>query len=62
MERVEVLVNERVLLSGETKPRQRSMFHTRWKCEDKCFDVIIDHGSTNNLVSKEMVSKLKLKR
>ena len=56
VERGEVLVNERVLLSGETKPGQRrSLFHTRCKCEGKCCDVIVDGGSTNNLVSKEMV-------
>ena len=61
--RGEVLVNERVLLCGETKPRQRrSLFCTRSKCEDKCCDVIIDGGNTDNLVSEEMVSKLKLKR
>ena len=61
--RGEVLVNERVLLSGETKPGQRrSLFHTRCKYEDKCCDMIIDGGSTDNLVSEEMVSKLKLKR
>ena len=53
VERGEVLVNRRVLLSGETEPNQRrSLFHTRCKCEDKCCDVIIDGGSTNNLVSK----------
>ena len=63
MERGEVLVNERVLLSGETEPRKRRiLFHTRCKCEDKCCDVIIDGGSTDNMVSEEMVSKLKLKR
>ena len=62
-ERGETLVNERVLLSGETEPGQRrSLFHTRCKCEEKCCDVIIDGGSTDNLVSEEMVSKLKLKR
>ena len=62
-ERGDTLVNERVLLSGETEPRQRrSLFCTRCKCEDKCCDVIIDGGSTENLVSEEMVAKLKLKR
>ena len=56
-------MNERVLLSGETELGQRrSLFRTRCKCEDKCCDVIIDGGNTNNLVSEEMVSKLKLKR
>ena len=62
-ERGEVLVNERVLLSGETEPGQRhSLFCTTCKCKDKCCDVIVDGGSIDNLVSEEMVSKLKLKR
>lgn len=57
------MVDERVLLNGETKPRQRrSLFHTKCKCEGKYCDVIVDDGSTNNLVSEEMVSKLMLKR
>ena len=56
-------MNERVLLSGETETRQRrSLFNTGCKCEDKCCDVIIDAGRTNNLVSEEMVSKINLKR
>ena len=38
------------------------MFRTRCKCEGKCCDVIVDGGSTDNLVSEEMVPKLKLKR
>ena len=63
VERGEVLVNERVLLSGETKPGQRrSLFRTRCKCEDKCCDVIIDGGYIDHLVSEEMVSKLTLTR
>ena len=63
VERGEVLVNERVLLSGEIKIRKRRiLFHTKCKCEGKFCDVIIDGGSTNNLVTKEIVSKLKLKR
>ena len=61
--RGEVLVNKRVLLSSETKPGQRrSLFRTRCKCENKCCDVIVDGGSTENLVLEEMVSKLNLKR
>ena len=52
VERGEVLVNERVLMSDETEPRQgRSFFCTRCKCEGKCCDVIIDGGSTKNFVS-----------
>ena len=61
--RREALVNRRVLLSGETELDQRRiMFCTRCKCEDKCCDVIIDSGSTDNLVSEKMVTKLNLKR
>ena len=62
VERGEFLINERVLLSGETKPRQRSLFCTRCKCEGKCCDLNVDGGNTDNLVSKDMVSKLKIKR
>ena len=56
-------MNRRVILNGETEPDQRrSLFHTRCKCEDKCCDVIIDDGSTENLMSEKMVTKLNLKR
>ena len=56
-------MNRRVLLSGETEPDQRrSLFCTKCKCEDKCCDLIIDGGSTDNLVLEKMVMKLKLKR
>ena len=56
-------MNKRVLLSGENEPDQRrSLFCTRWKCEDKCCDVIIDGGSMDNIVLEMMVTKLKLKR
>ena len=61
VERGEVLVKRRVLLSGDTKlDQRRSLFRTRCKCEDKCCDVIIDGGSTDNLVSEKMVTKLNL--
>ena len=41
--RGEVLVDRRVLLSGENElDQRRSLFYTRCKCEDKCCDVIID--------------------
>ena len=63
IERGEVLVNKRVLLSGETKlGKMRILFHTRCKCEDKCCGVIIDGDNIDNLVFEEMVSKVKLKR
>ena len=63
VERGEVLVNKKVLMSGETEPDQkRSLFCTRCKCEDKCCDVIIDGGSIDQLVLENMVKKLNLKR
>ena len=61
--REEVLVNERVLLNDETKNGQRrSSFCTRFKCEGKCCDVMVDGGSTDNLMLEEMVSNINLKR
>ena len=50
--RGEVLVNKRVLLSGEIEPgKRRSLFHTRYKCEGKFCDMIVDGGSFENLAS-----------
>jgi hypothetical protein len=44
------------------KPVQRnSLFRTACKTKDKVCKVIIDSGSTDNLVSTEMVEKLELK-
>ena len=53
----------RALVTEEKELEQRkNLFLTRCKCEDKCCEVIIDRGSTDNLVLEEMVAKLKLKR
>ena len=38
------------------------MFKTIFKVEDKCCKLIVDSGSTDNLVSTEMVDKLKLRK
>jgi hypothetical protein len=55
----------KVLLKPEVefeKPVQRnSLFRIAFKTKDKVCKVIIDSGSTNNLVSIEMVEKLELK-
>jgi hypothetical protein len=55
----------KILLKPEAeieKPVQRnSLFRTACKTEDKVCKVIIDSGSTDNLLSTEMVEKLELK-
>ena len=52
VERGEVLVNQKALLSGENElDQRRSLFHTRCQYKDRCCNVIIDGGSTDNLVS-----------
>lgn len=56
-------VDEEALMNEEKVPDQRKHFFcTRCKCEDKCCNVIIDSRSTYNLLLKEMVMKLRLKR
>ena len=45
------------------EPSQRKyLFKTMCKVKEKCFKMVIDSGSTNNLVSTEMVEKLSLKK
>ena len=57
---------KRVLVKTEKKvhePSQRkSSFGTKCKSQGKCCKIIIDSGSTYNLVSIEMVEKLGLER
>jgi hypothetical protein len=56
----------KVLLKLEAeakKPVQRNnLFRTTCKTKDRVWKVIIDSGSTNNLVSTEMVEKLEPKK
>jgi hypothetical protein len=62
----ESLLMKRVLVKSEKEakePAQRkSLFRTVCKSKGKCCKVVIDSGSTDNLVSIEMVEKLGLKR
>ena len=57
---------KRFLVKTEKKvhePTQRkSMFRTKWKSQGKCCNMVIDSGSTDNLVSTDIVEKLGLKR
>lgn len=42
--------------------QRRILFKTVWKVEGKCCKLIVDSGSTHNLVSTDMVDKLKLSK
>eukprot|EP00253_Pinus_taeda_P028498 PITA_28498 len=65
LEKGESLVVNKVLLKLAkeiVEPSQRkTLFMTMCKVQGKCCQMIIDSGSTNNLVSTEVVEKLKLK-
>ena len=55
----ETLLMRKVI--GESVQR-RSLFKTICKVEGKCCNLIIDSGSTDNLVPTKMVDKLKLRK
>lgn len=42
--------------------QRRSLFKTKCKLNDKVYKVVMDSGSTDNMVSFEMVDKIKLVR
>ena len=46
--------------SDEEPILRRSLFKTRCKMARKCWKVIIDSGSSTNLASEELVTKLQL--
>ena len=49
--------------SDEEEPvLRRSLFKTRCKMARKCCKLIIDSGSSTNLASEELVTKLQLQR
>ena len=54
----------KVLLKPKKKPsepaQRKSLFRTTCKVQGKCCKMVIDSGSTDNLVSTEMVEKLRL--
>ena len=61
----EYLMMNKVLLKRkkeQAEPAQRnSLFRTTCKVQGKCCKMVIDSGSTDNIVSTEMVEKLRLK-
>eukprot|EP00253_Pinus_taeda_P003705 PITA_03705 len=62
----EALVLDKVLLKpvdeSVEQTQRKALFRTICKSQGKCCKMIIDSGSTDNLVSTEMVEKLGLKR
>eukprot|EP00253_Pinus_taeda_P007008 PITA_07008 len=63
--RGESLVLNKVLLKPANEmaepPQRKTLFRTVCKVQGKCCQMIIDSGTTDNLVSTEVVEKLKLK-
>ena len=50
-------------MKEEQEPTQRrNLFRTMYKEKGRCCKLIIENGSTNNLVSMEMVNKLGLNK
>lgn len=61
----EILMMRRTMLKipqAQEPPQMKSLFRTTCKSRGKICKVIVDSGSTENIVSVEMVAKLKLKR
>jgi hypothetical protein len=60
------LMMKKVILKQEPETeklaQRNNLFRTSCKTKDRVCKVIIDSGSTNNLVSTEMVEKLELER
>ena len=60
----EALVMRKVLLKQvkevDEPPQRKALFRTVCKVQGKCCKVIIDGESTDNLVSTEVIEKLKL--
>ena len=56
----------KVLLKPEKEPieppQRKYLFRTMCKVQGKCCKMVIDSGSTDNLVSTEMVEKLSLRK
>jgi hypothetical protein len=56
----------KVLLKPEKEvvksSQRKALFRTACKVQGKCCKVVIDNGSTDNIVSTEMVEKLNLKK
>jgi len=54
------LVLQRILLSSKEEGQRRNLFRTRCSINDKVCNLIVDIGSSENLVSQKLVEYLKL--
>ncbi|KAG7586297.1 Integrase catalytic core [Arabidopsis thaliana x Arabidopsis arenosa] len=54
------LVLQRILLSSKEEGQRKNLFRTRCSVNDKVCNLIVDNGSTENLVSQKLVEYLKL--
>ena len=56
----------KVLLKPEKEPtgpaQRKSLFRNTCKFQGKCYKMVIESGSTDNLVSTEMVENMRLKK
>ena len=66
LETGEALVMRKVMLKqvkeADEHAQQKALFKTICKVQSKCYKVIIDGGSTDNLISTEVIEKLKLQK
>ena len=62
----EAFLMNNVLLKPEKEvvesSQRKALFRTTCKVQGKCCKVFVDSGSTDNLVSTEMVEKLRLRK
>ena len=62
----EALIMRKALLKpvkeADETPQRKALFRTVCKVQGKCYKVIIDGGSTDNLVSTKVIEKLNLQK
>ncbi|CAA7062219.1 unnamed protein product [Microthlaspi erraticum] len=54
------IVLQRILLSSKDEGQRKNLFRTHCSIQNKVCNVIVDNGSTENLVSQKLVDFLKL--
>lgn len=54
------IVLQRILLSSKEEGQRNNLFKTHCSIQNKVYNVIVDNGSTENLVSQKLVDFMKL--